>query len=110
MSEVYGRRIPLFSGYVCFAIFQIPVACAHNIETIMISRFLSGLAASAPLAVVGGALADLYDPIERLASSHSLSAVLYRDSLLTMHRTYAVCCFAAGTVSPIQTYECSNDY
>jgi len=75
MSEVYGRKIPLFAGYVCFAIFQIPVAVAQNVETIMLGRFISGLAASAPLAVVGGAMADLWDPVER---------------------AYAICAFAAG--------------
>lgn len=53
-SELYGRKIPLFSGYVVFAIFQIPVAVARNVETIMLGRFLGGFAASAPLAVVGG--------------------------------------------------------
>ncbi len=68
--------MPLFCGYVAFAIFQIPVAVAQNVETIMLGRFLSGLCASAPLAVIGGALADMWDPIPR---------------------TYAVCAFAAGT-------------
>ena len=42
----------------------------------MLGRFLSGLSASAPLAVVGGALADMWNPVER---------------------TYAICAFAAGT-------------
>lgn len=74
-SEVYGRRVPLFSGYIVFAIFQVPVAVARNVETIMLGRFLGGLAASAPLAVVGGAMADLWDPVER---------------------AYAICAFAAG--------------
>lgn len=41
----------------------------------MLGRFIGGLGASAPLAVVGGALADMWDPIER---------------------AYAVCAFAAG--------------
>ena len=67
----------MFSGYIVFAIFQIPVAVAQNVETIMLGRFLSGLAASAPLAVVGGSLADMWNPVER---------------------TYAVCGFATGTV------------
>ena len=77
-SEVYGRWIPLFSGYVVFAIFQIPVAVARNIETILPGRFFSGFAASAPLAIIGGALADMWDPVER---------------------AYAVCAFAAGAFS-----------
>lgn len=75
MSEVLGRRIPLFAGYTLFAIFQIPVALAQNTATICVGRFLSGFFASAPLAVVGGALADLWDPIPR---------------------AYAICIFAAG--------------
>ena len=64
-SEVFGRRVPLFLGYAAFAIFQIPVAVAQNVETIMLGRFLGGFSASAPLAVVGGAMADIWGPIER---------------------------------------------
>ncbi|KAF2029718.1 citrinin biosynthesis transporter CtnC [Setomelanomma holmii] len=75
MSEVLGRKIPLLSGFALFAIFQIPVALAQNITTICVGRFLGGFFASAPLAVVGGALADLWDPIPR---------------------AYAICVFAAG--------------
>lgn len=75
MSEVLGRRIPLFAGYALFAIFQIPVALAQNVATICVGRFLGGFFAAAPLSVVGGALADLWDPIPR---------------------SYAICIFAAG--------------
>ncbi|PYH45629.1 MFS transporter [Aspergillus saccharolyticus JOP 1030-1] len=65
LSELYGRRIPLFSGYLLFAIFQIPVAVAKNVETILVCRFLIGLFGCSPLAVVGGALADFWDPVDR---------------------------------------------
>ncbi|KAF2684287.1 MFS general substrate transporter [Lentithecium fluviatile CBS 122367] len=75
MSEVLGRRIPLFAGYILFAIFQIPVALAPNMATICVGRFLGGFFAASPLSVVGGALADLWDPIPR---------------------SYAICIFAAG--------------
>lgn len=64
-SEVYGRRVPLFAGYLVFAIFQIPVAVAQNVETVMLGRFLGGFAAASPLAVVGGAMADIWGPVER---------------------------------------------
>ncbi|ETI26664.1 hypothetical protein G647_10324 [Cladophialophora carrionii CBS 160.54] len=64
-SEVFGRRVPLFAGYLIFAIFQIPVAVAQNVETIMLGRFFGGFAACAPLAVVGGAMADIWGPLER---------------------------------------------
>ncbi|PQE24511.1 mfs multidrug transporter protein [Rutstroemia sp. NJR-2017a WRK4] len=80
-SELFGRKLPLFFGYACFAIFQIPVAVAQNFYTIMICRFLGGCFASAPLAIVGGALADFFGPVER---------------------GVAVCVFAAATfIGPI---------
>ena len=56
LSELYGRKRPLFVGFVLFAVFQIPVAVAQNLETVLICRFLQGLFGSAPTAIVGGAL------------------------------------------------------
>ena len=52
-------------GYTIFCIFQIPVAIAQNIQTILICRFLGGIFSSAPLATVGGSLADFWDPVNR---------------------------------------------
>lgn len=74
-SEVFGRKWPLFTGYLAFAIFQIPVAVAQNLQTIMLGRFLGGFAAAAPLSIMGGVLADIWDPVTR---------------------AYAVCVFAFG--------------
>lgn len=65
LSELYGRKIPLYVGYLAFAIFNIPVATAQNLQTIFICRFLGGFFGSAPLAIVGGALADLHGPVKR---------------------------------------------
>jgi len=64
-SELYGRTIPLFFGFAIFAIFQVPVAVAQNLHTILICRFFGGLFGCAPLAIVGGALADFWDPVDR---------------------------------------------
>lgn len=52
LSELYGRRIPLFMGFFIFAIFQIPVAVAQNLQTIFVCRFFGGFFASAPLGIV----------------------------------------------------------
>ncbi|KAJ5312978.1 hypothetical protein PENANT_c018G03255 [Penicillium antarcticum] len=65
LSELYGRKKPLIIGFYIFAIFQIPVAVAQNLQTIFVCRFLGGLFASAPLAIVGGMLADLFGPVDR---------------------------------------------
>ena len=64
-SELYGRKIPLFTGYILYIIFQIPVGVARNVETIMLARFLQGVASSGPPAIVGGYLADFFGPVER---------------------------------------------
>ena len=50
---------------VCFAVFQIPGAVAQNIYTILISRFFGRFFACALLAIVGGALADFWNPVDR---------------------------------------------
>ncbi|KAI4816168.1 MFS general substrate transporter [Aureobasidium sp. EXF-8845] len=64
-SELFGRKIPLFIGFFAFAIFQIPVAVAQNVYTIFICRFFGGFAASAPLGIIGGLLADMFGPVDR---------------------------------------------
>ncbi|MCJ1330237.1 hypothetical protein MMC10_006920 [Thelotrema lepadinum] len=65
MSELWGRRTPLFVGHFIFVICQIPVGVAQNVETIMLFRFLGGVAASGPLAITSGQFADLFDPVQR---------------------------------------------
>src|SRR5947207_12398573 len=57
--------IPLFIGFGIFTIFQIPVAVAQDLQTIMVFRFLCGMFGCAPLAIVAGALADIWDPVSR---------------------------------------------
>ncbi|KAJ5125037.1 uncharacterized protein N7515_008862 [Penicillium bovifimosum] len=65
LSELYGRKRPLFLGMFIFSIFQIPCAVAQNLQTIFICRFFGGIFASAPLAIVSGILADMFEPVER---------------------------------------------
>jgi len=65
MSEVYGRLIPFYSGYAVFCIFQIPVATAQNLQTILICRFFIGFFGTAAMAVTPGVLADIFSPKDR---------------------------------------------
>lgn len=67
-SEFLGRWIPFFGAYTCFCIFQIPVAVAQNLETILVCRFLGGLFGAGPLAVTAGVMADMWGPIDRGAA------------------------------------------
>jgi len=68
MSELFGRKWPLLIAYACFGIFQIPVAVAQNVQTIMLCRFFGGVFASSPLGIVGGSMADMWSPTYRAAA------------------------------------------
>jgi multidrug resistance protein len=65
LSELYGRKYPLFISFFIFGIFQIPVAVAQNLQTIMLCRFFGGVFGSAPLGIVGGTLVDFWEPVDR---------------------------------------------
>ena len=77
LSELYGRKIPLLTGFFIFAIFQIPVAVATNIQSVMIFRFLQGFFGSSPTATLGGALADFWNPRERGFAMPSFAGALF---------------------------------
>ncbi|KAH8814962.1 putative MFS multidrug transporter [Xylogone sp. PMI_703] len=60
VSEWQGRRRPFLFGFTGFVIFQIPLGVARNIATILVSRFIQGFLGSSTLAVIAGALADIW--------------------------------------------------
>ncbi|KAJ6129062.1 Major facilitator superfamily domain general substrate transporter [Penicillium capsulatum] len=45
--------------------FAIPVAVAQNMQTILVSRFMVGVFGCSPLACMGGAMADIWNPLDR---------------------------------------------
>lgn len=60
LSEFFGRQpVYIVSWFVLF-IFQLPVALAPNIGTILVSRFIGGFAGGAPLTNTGGTVSDLW--------------------------------------------------
>ncbi|KAL2846722.1 major facilitator superfamily domain-containing protein [Aspergillus pseudodeflectus] len=75
LSEFYGRRKIYIISFSFFLIWLIPCAVAKNIETMIVCRFINGLAGSAFLSVAGGTVGDLFD-------RHDLSApmMLYTSS------------------------------
>ena len=64
LSEFYGRRPIYLISIFFFLIFIIPCAAAQNIQTMLVGRFLDGIAGSAFLTVAGGTVADLFEPSE----------------------------------------------
>ncbi|KAF2654803.1 MFS general substrate transporter [Lophiostoma macrostomum CBS 122681] len=67
LSEFYGRRPVYICSLTFFLIWMIPCAVAPNIQTMLIARFLNGLAGSAFLSVAGGTVGDMF-------AKHELSA------------------------------------
>ncbi|KAK8047388.1 MFS multidrug transporter [Apiospora saccharicola] len=60
-SEYLGRYRPLVIGYIGFMCFTVGVACAQNLYTIMICRFMQGAWGVATITVVPGVFVDLWD-------------------------------------------------
>jgi len=67
LSEFYGRRIIFLGAFGMYFIWLIPCALAQNIQTMLIVRFLDGLAGSAFLSVAGGTVGDMF-PREKLSA------------------------------------------
>lgn len=65
VSERLGRKWPMVLGMAGFTIFCVPVAVAGNIETILVGRFLQSMFGSVSMALAGGAMVDIWPPIQR---------------------------------------------
>ncbi|KAL9614506.1 MAG: hypothetical protein Q9167_001034 [Letrouitia subvulpina] len=65
VSERYGRKTPMVTGLAVSGIWTIMVAAAHNVPTIMIGRFLTGIFGAAPISIVAGAATDNWNAIDR---------------------------------------------
>ncbi len=76
LSELYGRRLPVIVGAFGFSIFNTAVAVSKDYQTLVISRFFSGLFGSAPLALTGAVFADMFNNKERGLAIAAFSATL----------------------------------
>lgn len=65
LSELYGRRLILQGSNLFFLAFNIACSRATSSSQLLAFRFLAGLGGSAPLAIGGGTIADLWAPDER---------------------------------------------
>ena len=60
LSEYFGRQpVYIVSWFVLFT-FQLPIALAPNIGTILVCRFIGGFAGVAPLTNTGGSISDMW--------------------------------------------------
>ncbi|KAH6659633.1 major facilitator superfamily domain-containing protein [Truncatella angustata] len=65
LSEIYGRMLVLQSTNVLYLFFNLGCGLARTKGQLIAFRFLSGLGGSAPLAIGGGVLGDLFTAEER---------------------------------------------
>jgi MFS family permease len=84
LSEILGRRIIYATTLGLAVIFVIPCAVAKNIETLLVCRFIDGIAFSAPMTLVGGSLADMWSTEERGVPMAAFSAAPFLGPALGM--------------------------
>lgn len=97
MSELYGRRVPLIFAALGFGesgmrvichraesllittkgIFNIAVAVAKDVQTLMLSRFWAGFFGSAPLTIVAAVFSDMFSNELRGVSVACFSATVF---------------------------------
>jgi MFS transporter, DHA1 family, multidrug resistance protein len=61
LSELRGRRLPVFISQFGLMVFSFGVATAENLQTVLICRFFGGFFGAAPLAVVAAIFSDIFN-------------------------------------------------
>ena len=82
LSEKFGRKPPLLCGLAISCVWSIMVALGHNVPTVMIGRFLTGVFGAAPVAIVGGAATDNWGPVARGINLTMIIGMLFGGPLL----------------------------
>ena len=80
-SELKGRRMPLLLGMFGFSVFQVAVAAAKDMQTVLVARFFGGVFASCPIAVVGAVFADMFAPQTRASAVALFSMAVFSGPL-----------------------------
>ncbi|EAW14952.1 MFS transporter [Aspergillus clavatus NRRL 1] len=82
LSELSGRRMPILFGMLGFGIFNIAVAVAKDLQTLLICRFFCGVFGSCPLAVVAAIFSDIFDNRFRGVAIAMFSSMVFLGPLL----------------------------
>jgi multidrug resistance protein len=65
LSEIIGRRNVYLFSITAYTLLSLGQALGKNIQTVLITRFLSGLFGSSPLTNGSGVIADVWDAVGR---------------------------------------------
>lgn len=60
LSEYFGRNPVYIGSWFILVIFNIPIALAPNVATVIVCRLIQGFGGSAPLTNTGGTVSDLW--------------------------------------------------
>ena len=82
LSELRGRKLPIVIGMFGFSIFQVGVATAKDLQTVMLCRFFGGLFGASPLAVVAAVFSDMFDNRTRGLAITIFSMTVFASPLL----------------------------
>lgn len=61
LSEYFGRQPIYVVSWFLLCVFQMPIALAPNIGTVIVCRLIAGFAGGAPLTNTGGTISDLWE-------------------------------------------------
>lgn len=64
LSDMMGRKIPLYGGLILFALGSIGSALATNIDVLVLFRFLQGVGAAAGMVIPRAVVRDLHTGVE----------------------------------------------
>ncbi|KAL1938779.1 hypothetical protein VTO73DRAFT_11382 [Trametes versicolor] len=81
-SELFGRRIVFRVTLVCYVLLHLGQALANNLTTLLVTRFLTGVFACAPLTNCGGVIVDIWDPVTRGTATALFSAGVFIGPVL----------------------------
>ena len=82
LSELRGRRLPLVISMFGFSVFQLGVAAAKDLQTILLCRFWGGMFGACPLAVVAAVFSDMFDNKTRGLAITLFSMTVFSGPLL----------------------------
>ncbi|KAJ4485233.1 MFS polyamine transporter [Lentinula aciculospora] len=81
-SEMFGRKPVMAIGMSLYTLFILGQIFAPNIQTLLVTRFFSGFFAVAPLTIVGGLLADIWDAKGRGPATSVFAASVFLGPVL----------------------------
>ncbi|KAF1991736.1 MFS transporter [Aulographum hederae CBS 113979] len=82
LSELRGRKMPIIIGMFGFSIFNIAVAVAKDLQTIMLCRFFGGVFGSCPLSIVAAVFADMYNNETRGTAITMFASMVFLGPML----------------------------